>query len=164
MIWRKEKGMTQEVLSEKLNVTRRTVSRWETGSNMPDIDILIELSDLYGVGLREILNGERNDTMMDKETKETVLMAADYSNEENRRSTKVVCIYFVLGIIGLFINLALNASELPDTFLTGFFKGMTFSLPCVAMGLGLIYTTGKMAKIRAFKERITGKRTREENA
>ena len=51
---RKETGFTQEELAEKLNVSRRTVSRWETGTNMPDLDILMELSDLYEVDLREI--------------------------------------------------------------------------------------------------------------
>ena len=49
---RKEKGMTQEQLAEKLNVSRRTVSRWETGNNMPDLDLLMELADLYEVDLR----------------------------------------------------------------------------------------------------------------
>lgn len=39
---RKEKGLTQEQLAEKFNVARRTVSRWETGNNMPDLDILIK--------------------------------------------------------------------------------------------------------------------------
>ena len=38
---RKEQGLTQEELAEKLGVTNRTVSRWETGTNIPDIDILI---------------------------------------------------------------------------------------------------------------------------
>ena len=61
---RKEKGMTQEQLAEQLSVARRTVSRWETGSNMPDLDILIELSDLYDVDLREILSGERKSEKM----------------------------------------------------------------------------------------------------
>ena len=46
---RKEKGFTQEQLAESLNVSRRTVSRWETGMNMPDLDLLMELSDLYAV-------------------------------------------------------------------------------------------------------------------
>ena len=40
---RKEKGFTQEQLAEHFNVARRTVSRWETGSNMPDLDILIKM-------------------------------------------------------------------------------------------------------------------------
>ena len=42
---RKEKGLTQEQLAETLNVSRRTVSRWETGSNMPDLDLLMEISE-----------------------------------------------------------------------------------------------------------------------
>ena len=49
---------------------------------MPDLDILIELSDYYEVDLREIQNGERKDGNMDKEMKETVLRAADYTNTE----------------------------------------------------------------------------------
>ena len=55
---RKEKNLTQEQLAETLNVSRRTVSRWETGSNMPDLDLLMEIADLYQVDLRELLNGE----------------------------------------------------------------------------------------------------------
>ncbi|MBQ9153907.1 MAG: helix-turn-helix transcriptional regulator, partial [Solobacterium sp.] len=69
---RKEKGYTQEQLAEHLNVARRTVSRWETGSNMPDLDLLIELSDFYGVGLRELLDGERKEKEMNREMEETV--------------------------------------------------------------------------------------------
>ncbi len=64
---RKEKGLTQEQLAEQMGVARRTVSRWETGSNMPDMDILIDLSDLYEVDLREILSGEKKSEHMDQE-------------------------------------------------------------------------------------------------
>ena len=56
---RKEKELTQEQLAEIVQVSNRTVSRWENGNNMPDLDILIELSDFYEVELREILDGER---------------------------------------------------------------------------------------------------------
>lgn len=48
---RKEKSITQETLAEALNVSSRTVSRWETGSNMPDISLLVELSEFYQVSL-----------------------------------------------------------------------------------------------------------------
>ena len=48
---RKEKGITQEQLAEMLGVTNRSVSRWETGSNLPDLDILIEMADYYDVEL-----------------------------------------------------------------------------------------------------------------
>ena len=66
---RNEKDLTQEQLAERFNTTRRSVSRWETGYNLPDIDILIEMSDFYDVDLREILDGERENEKMDQEMK-----------------------------------------------------------------------------------------------
>ena len=56
---RKEKRMTQEQLAEHFYVSSRTVSRWETGSNMPDVSMLIDLADFYDVDIREIIDGER---------------------------------------------------------------------------------------------------------
>ena len=70
---RREKGVTQEQLAERLGVSSRTVSRWETGSNLPDLDLLMVLADYHGVELRELLDGERKDTTMNPELKETVV-------------------------------------------------------------------------------------------
>lgn len=58
---RKERGLTQQALGEKLGVTNKTVSRWENGNYMPDIDMLLQLSDEYGVSLNELLSGRRLD-------------------------------------------------------------------------------------------------------
>ena len=90
---RKEKGITQEQLAEQLGVARRTVSRWEAGSNMPDLDVLVELSDFYAVDLREILNGERKSEHMNEELKETVLQVADYSSEERARLVRRILVW-----------------------------------------------------------------------
>ena len=57
---RKEKNLTQEQLAEKFRVSARTVSRWETGTNMPDLSILVELAEYYDVEMRELLDGERS--------------------------------------------------------------------------------------------------------
>ncbi|MBQ7059712.1 MAG: helix-turn-helix transcriptional regulator [Firmicutes bacterium] len=151
---RKKNGYTQEQLAEKVGVSRRTVSRWETGSNMPDLDILIDLSDLYEVPLRELLDGERKSEKMDKEMEETVLKVAEYSNEEKKHSTMIVRIYFIIGIIALFVNGMINLMEVGDTFWIGFVKGITFGLALGAMILGILYTTGVMGKIYAFKMRL----------
>ena len=67
---RKEKGITQEKIAEKLNVSGRTVSRWETGNNMPDISLLIEIADFFDVSIPEIINGERKSENMNEEVKE----------------------------------------------------------------------------------------------
>ena len=56
---RKRQGMTQEQLGEKLGVTNKTISRWETGKYMPDIDKLQDLSALLGISVNELLAGER---------------------------------------------------------------------------------------------------------
>ena len=56
---RREKQITQEALAEILHVSNRTVSRWETGSNMPDISLLVELAEFYQVSITEIIDGER---------------------------------------------------------------------------------------------------------
>ena len=95
---RKEKGLTQEQLAEQIGVARRTVSRWETGSNMPDLDVLIELSDFYEVDLREILNGERRSERMDQELKETVLQVADYSRQDKTKLKRRMR-WVVLGLL-----------------------------------------------------------------
>ena len=82
---RKEKGLTQEQLAEHFYVSSRTVSRWETGSNMPDVNMLIELADFYDVDIREIIDGERKSETMDKETKDTLKKVAEYATEENNK-------------------------------------------------------------------------------
>ena len=151
---RKEKNITQEQLAEKMGVARRTVSRWETGANMPDMDILIDISEFYGVDLREILDGERKNDNMDKETKETVLKVAEYENEGKKRNAVVVIVYSSLGILALLVNLFINMIEMPDTFFTGFLKGGTVGIALVAMALGIIYATGVLAKLYSFKRRL----------
>ena len=82
---RKEKEMTQEQLAEQFCVSARTVSRWETGSNMPDLSILIELADYYDVDIREIIDGERKSENMDQETKDTLKKIAEYTAEEQKK-------------------------------------------------------------------------------
>lgn len=56
---RNENGMTQEQLGEKLGVSNKTVSRWETGNYMPPVEYLKILSDIYRISINEILGGER---------------------------------------------------------------------------------------------------------
>lgn len=56
---RKEQGLTQEQLGEKLHISGKTISRWETGTYMPPLEMLLALSELYGVSMNELVAGER---------------------------------------------------------------------------------------------------------
>ena len=154
---RKENGFTQEELAEKLNVSRRTVSRWETGTNMPDLDILMELSDLYEVDLREILSGERKSERMNEELKETVLQVADYSNEEKTRLLRRMHWLFVAGLIGFATFLVITLLGLDTTSpyegIGSFGLGIAFGMVI----LGVVFTSKYAAKIRRFKLRLLGK-------
>lgn len=156
---RKEKNLTQEQLAEKINVARRTVSRWETGSNMPDLDILLELSELYEVGLREILTGERKSEQMNEELKETVLQVADYSNEEKARLLRRIHWVFVVGLFSFVIHLAIVAFGLDGTApyegISSFAIGLAFG----TIIIGVIFTGKYAAAIRKFKMRLLGIKT-----
>jgi transcriptional regulator with XRE-family HTH domain len=154
---RKEKGITQEQLAEQMGVARRTVSRWETGSNMPDLDVLIELSDLYAVDLREILSGERKSERMNQELKDTVLQVADYSNEEKTRLLRRMHWLFIAGLVGFALFLVITALDLnktdPYEAIGGFGLGIAFGMLVV----GVIFTSRYAAKIREFKLRLLEK-------
>ena len=56
---RREKGLTQQALGERLGVTNKTVSRWETGCYLPDVEMLSLLSREFGVSINELVAGER---------------------------------------------------------------------------------------------------------
>lgn len=99
---RKEKELTQEQLAEKLSVSGRTVSRWETGSNMPDIGMLVELADFYAVSIPEIIAGERKREDMNQETRETAVAMAEYSRNEVKAG-KLKVIGYLASAFGVFI-------------------------------------------------------------
>ena len=54
---REERGMTQDELAEKLNVTRQAVSNWETGKTQPDIETLTRLAEIFDVSVERIIYG-----------------------------------------------------------------------------------------------------------
>ena len=89
--------------------------------------------------------------------KETVLKVAEYSNIGQKKMARIVLIYFILGIVALVIHTALEFIELEGSFWTGFLDGATIGMAIGAMILGILFLTGKMAKIRAFKMRVLGR-------
>ncbi len=86
---RKEKGLTQEQLAEKIGVAGRTVSRWETASNMPDLSILIQLAEFYNVEVGEILDGKRKAKDENKDLKETLSKISNYNKADKLKRTKI---------------------------------------------------------------------------
>lgn len=153
---RKEKGKTQEEIAEIFHVSNRTVSRWENGNNMPDLDILIEISDYYNLDLRELLDGERSENM-NKETKETVLKAVDYTNTETESQLKRLHWLLRAGAIFWFISKVIPYTGLRDTAIFSALSGFVEGAGLGILLCGLIFTSRYGQKIRAFKERLLKK-------
>ena len=83
---RKEQGMTQAALAEKLGISDRAVSKWETGKSMPDSGIMLELCELLGINVNELLSGERIMTeVYDKRAEENLLEMRRQIEEKNRQ-------------------------------------------------------------------------------
>ncbi len=154
---RREKGITQEELAEKVGVARRTVSRWETGSNMPDLDILVELSDYYDVDLREILNGERKSEHMNEELKETVLQVADYSSEEKTRLLKRMHWMYIAGLAGFILFMVITLLGLDETDPYEFIGSCGLGVAFGMIIIGVIFTSRYASRIREFKLRLLRK-------
>ena len=147
---RREKGITQEQLAEQLNVSGRTVSRWETGSNMPDIDILVELAELHDVTIPEIIDGERKSENMKNEVKETALALSEYAENINRDIRKKLFWLTVAAIIGMAAFLTIESLGL------GTAGSVYEQIASVGLGLGLgmlvvmlLYFSGALGRIKA---------------
>lgn len=135
---RRERNLTQEQLAEQFNVSRRSVSRWETGNNMPDLAVLVELADFYEVDLRELIEGERKAEQMDADVKDTLVKAAEYSAEERRIERRRMCRYFAIaGLCLLFAILDDRFGILSMIFTSPVDEFAGRALICIGVGFGL---------------------------
>ena len=137
---RKEKNLTQEQLAEKFEVSARTVSRWETGINMPDLSILVQLAEYYDVEMRELLDGERSQTM-NKEMKETLNKVADYEEWVKQKALKAGNLAFAsmflisVGAIIIQLLLAVNLRLVLGETLIALVGGIVYAFLMVHNGI-----------------------------
>ena len=102
---RKNKGLTQEQLAEKLGVTNKTVSRWETGKYMPDLSLLKPLSEELGITLNELLSGEKiEEQKIVENTEKNIINTIDYSSKKVENEHKKISI--ILMILGAIISIS----------------------------------------------------------
>ena len=151
---RKEKGITQEQLAEILNVSGRTVSRWETGNNMPDISILVDIADYYDISIPEIISGERKSEIMEKEAKKVAEAMSDYATAEKAVLLKRVKVISIIGLVALIIGLIME-SICYDSMIPIYesIKGICLGLGVGALVTMVLYTTGILEKIKNKKSK-----------
>lgn len=95
---RKAMGFTQAVLAERLGITDRAVSKWETGKSLPDASLMLELCDMLDINVNELLSGERLDMNNYKDMAEAHLIEMRAQEEATNR--KLLSLEWVIGVMG----------------------------------------------------------------
>ena len=146
---RKDKGITQEQLAEELGVSGRTISRWETGNNMPDISLLVEIAEFFDVSIPEIIRGERKSERMKEEVKEVAETMSDYAKAEKENLVKSIRNMSIIGLIALLIYMVLGKTNVYDrNNLFRYTYGISEALIYVTVLIFPLYTTGLLSKLR----------------
>ena len=108
---RKEKNLTQKELADKLGISDKTVSKWETGNGMPDVSLLQPLCEELSINLNELLSGERlsEESYNGKAEENMMNLAKDVQEgRENKKKAGVIGLICGILVFLLFIEFAIN--------------------------------------------------------
>ncbi len=102
---RKEKNLSQEEVAEKLNVTRQTVSKWETNQSTPDFDKILPLCELFGISTEELLTGKKAEEKDCESVKKEEPEKIPTKQEIRRKSAEVVstAVFIYIAAVALLI-------------------------------------------------------------
>ena len=135
---RKQKGFTQKELAEKLMVTDKAISRWETGKGLPDTSLLKPLGDVLGVSVTELLSGKKIEEVDMKERADNIILEA--LNYSKRMLASVISVtIFIIGI----------AFIISPLFLASKSYIWTLGLIIVAIAILYIYTRKRGYSMKA---------------
>ncbi len=126
---RKEKGLTQSQLAEKLGITNRAVSKWETGNSMPDVSIMLELCEIFSITVNDLLCGKKLNVEEQKMENERNTLSMMLAKKELKR------VRMCAGVL-MFVGLTLALSFTSVIAETSFEKALTFLLGTIAWACG----------------------------
>ncbi len=152
---RKERNLTQEQFAQEVGVSGRTISRWENGTNMPDISLLVHIADFYEIDVRELIEGERKGEMMDKEVRDVATKMADYASAEKSKLLKKIQWISLAGdlILVLSIIWKIITTDFKSPYRMSGIRSIYVSvILLVIMAVITLYVTGALEKI--IKRRI----------
>ncbi|MBE6664460.1 MAG: helix-turn-helix domain-containing protein [Ruminococcaceae bacterium] len=112
---RKKQGMTQAELAEKLYITDRAVSKWETGKSMPDSSIMLDLCKTLNISVNDLLSGEVV-TKMDNYNEKLEQNLLEMVKEKEKADRRLLTLEWVIGILSILVLLIpiMIASYVPN--------------------------------------------------
>ena len=123
---RAQAGVTQEQLAEQLDVSRQSVSKWESGASFPEMDTLLRICDLYNVNLDTLLRGSVEESRVSD--------TARYDDHTNRFSLQIALSVFAI-IAGVALMILLNTLALPEMLAVALFM-LILTISVVVMVAG----------------------------
>ena len=113
---RKEQGMTQAALAEKLGISDRAVSKWENGRSMPDSGIMLELCGLLKINVNELLSGEKiMAEVYDRRAEQNMIEMKRQIEEQNRQMLRIEVLFGIPAFIAAFSLILVGAfADIPE--------------------------------------------------
>ena len=112
---RRNVNLTQMQLSEKLGITDKAISKWERGISLPDTSIMLELCDILGISVNELLNGEKiNMENNDQKNEKLLLDMAKEIEKKNKTIWNAMWTIMAVSIVGLLGGLAIIGFFMPE--------------------------------------------------
>lgn len=142
---RKKRNITQAELAEKLGITDRAVSKWETGKSLPDASIMLDLCEILQINVNDLLNGEVV-TMSENNQKheQTILKLLKEKQEADKR----------LLMVEIFIGILATVSLLGAVFLSAFVNMETWLKVVLIIFGAIIFFCGCFIALRI--EQVAG--------
>lgn len=109
---RKAKGLTQIEFAEKLGVSNKSVSRWETGKNMPDVSLFLPLCELLGISVNELIVGEHI-TEEESKNSDEILVEVIKSSGKKLRTVRII-MYLVAILLNAAFTIAVPLTATPS--------------------------------------------------
>ena len=145
---RKEKNLTQKQLADKLKVSDKAVSRWETGKGYPDVSSLLALSEFFGVSVNELLAGERIEKeILSEIAEENVIGAIQLQEKEvKKKKLQMVIISFLFCVLLLPAAIPTLIYFVDSSIQTASFENGTQFIGLFTVGILLIATGFAISK------------------
>ena len=132
---RKKKNLTQAQLAEKLNITDRAISKWETGKAMPDSDIMLDLCYILGINVNELLCGEILDMeQRDAQLNELIFQMAKNEERYHKRLLHSAYVIVATSLVALICLMTLISLLIPECGFQDFLiivSVILFIIPCI---------------------------------
>ena len=133
---RKEKNFTQEQLAERLGVSNKTISKWETGRCLPDYSIVESLCRALDVTMAELFDGEEDEKSIHTYDNQQILkMLKETQMLKKKKKLLIGIVLFLAGVVFLILSQLFGGTEVLDA-LSGFSLGIAF--PHMLLGVVLV--------------------------